>query len=61
MSSTVKRPGLLGSRIRLHQQTFLDNLLDVSLFAGKVPLSVADSYSEPSGQEHHKDLISVWR
>ena len=53
MSSTTERPVLLGCRIRLHQENSFDDLLDVRLFPGGAPLSVAAGHSEPSSQEEH--------
>ena len=62
MSSTAERPVLLGGGIRLHQETSLDDLLDVRLFSREIPLSVAGSHSEPSGQKQHvSPLNPIWR
>jgi len=51
MCSTAQRPVLLGGSIRLHQEDFLDNLVDVRLFRTEASLSIASGHSEPSGQE----------
>jgi hypothetical protein len=52
MGSSTERPMLLGGGIRLHQEGFLDDLLDVGLFCDEIPLGVALGHSEPPGQEH---------
>jgi hypothetical protein len=51
VSPTAERPVLFGGSIGLHQETSFDDLVDVRLFPGEVPLSVAAGHSEPSGQE----------
>lgn len=61
MSATAERPVLLGGGIRLNQETSLHDLLNVRPFPGKVPLSVAAGYSEPSGHEEHVRLSLDWR
>jgi hypothetical protein len=53
MGSTAERPVLLDGSIPLQQESFLDNLFDLGFFPGKVPLSVAAGYSEPSRQKQH--------
>jgi hypothetical protein len=59
MSSPGELPVLFGGRLRLQQEASLGDLLDVGVFAGEVPFSIATCYSEPSGQKQHKNLIPV--
>jgi len=57
MRSTGERPALLGGRIRLQQENFLDDLLDVRLLSGEAPLRGAFGHSEPAGQGQHHPRV----